>query len=212
MHTNAHGSRTFPLSLLFFRSASSPQRNAWRRHRRLLSSRLQKRLVLVSCALKFASCLLRKRPRLRSYGVPRRSPGLLPFERALTERCLIPSDPFTFLQSATSSWTRPHSFECVTSEDASSPVVGPLTFPPSLPRAHSSNVEHNRWFIFISKPFETHPQTSRLLHNVHKSQDTWAHHHTQALFKLAVLDNLNTMPENTRSENKPNTFDLQFFE
>ena len=48
--------------------------------------------------------------------------------------------------------------------------------------------------------------------HVHKSQDTWAHHHAQVSFKLAVLDSLNTMPENTWNENKPNTFDLRFFE
>ena len=39
----------------------------------------------------------------------------------------------TFLRSAPSSRTTPYSFECVTSEDASSPIVGPylFTFTPS---------------------------------------------------------------------------------
>ena len=36
--------------------------------------------------------------------------------------------------------------------------------PPLLLRACSSNAECNRWFYLISKPFETHPQTLRLLH------------------------------------------------
>ena len=113
----------------FFRSASSPWRNAWHHHRCLLSSHLQKCLVLILCSLKFASCLFCEKASfvlLRSATSLARTAPLRMCSYGVSSRSLRPL--FTFLQSTPSSRTTLHSFECVTLEDASSPVIGPLSF------------------------------------------------------------------------------------